>query len=645
MLLLDEPLQNLLFDYPGADLFLRSYDNHHFRVPKSYISNSSPVLDEFIRRTLDSPDTPYAEPSLPVVELAERGTVLHSLLTFIFPVTPLIPSSIDKTMELLSVAQKYQMDSVLGHIRGAIAQQDLLSPRTETAFYDYSLAQQYGLRQEALQAARTTLNYPMTIEDLVEKHDVMPGASLHELWKYHDKVRTILASDLAEFRASCGHGTLTGLYCVEFSRSNLPSWLDDYIESIGEAPNLFDLIELNTAMVRHLGEHSRNHGCGCGSISSQTMRNFWAALRSVVHGSFDKVGVFDMAELLWMSNYFQAESALSLVQDREDSETHIHSPSSPVELLDVPDANLIIRSSDLVNFRIHKSVLAMASPFFKALFSLPQPPDDESVDGLPVVQLSEDAELLNSLVSMLYPTPPRIPDSYVKVLHLLAMCQKYEMVSVQSLIRAEVNCGSFPAPVGPEVFCAYAIASSNGLVPEMENAARLTLGYPMTFEVLGEGLRLFECWALLALASYRKRCRDNLVTCLESFLGVYAPGPSSIWVGCPGAMSMPGSPPWEQPQSHVLPAWLTHFLSRNYNLLKQHVFTHSFITPSRVSKEYLTALRNHPLCTFCSRVHTMTGSIFCAELENQLAAARDKVGTFISIFYKYLRIYSLAGMR
>ncbi|KAH9959176.1 hypothetical protein BC827DRAFT_516549 [Russula dissimulans] len=54
------------------------------------------------------------------VGLAERGAVLHSILTFIFPVTPLIPSSIGKTMELVSVAQKYQMDSVLGHIRGAV---------------------------------------------------------------------------------------------------------------------------------------------------------------------------------------------------------------------------------------------------------------------------------------------------------------------------------------------------------------------------------------------------------------------------------------------------------------------------------------------------------------------------------------------
>jgi hypothetical protein len=32
----------------------------------------------------------------------------------------------------------------------------------------------------------------------------------------------------------------------------------------------------------------------------------------------------------------------------------------------------------------------------------------------------------------------------------------------------------------------YAIASSKGLIPEMENAARLTLDYPMTFESMGD---------------------------------------------------------------------------------------------------------------------------------------------------------------
>lgn len=57
----------------------------------------------------------------------------------------------------------------------------------------------------------------------------------------------------------------------------------------------------------------------------------------------------------------------------------------------------------------------MASPFFKDLLSLPQPPDSEIVDGLPVVQLSESAELLTSLISILYPVPTVVPNSYEKV--------------------------------------------------------------------------------------------------------------------------------------------------------------------------------------------------------------------------------------
>ena len=63
----------------------------------------------------------------------------------------------------------------------------------------------------------------------------------------------------------------------------------------------------------------------------------------------------------------------------------------------MPEASIIVRSSDQVNFRVHKSVLAMSSPFFKDLLSLPQPPDSELVDGLPVVTLPEDASLLNSI--------------------------------------------------------------------------------------------------------------------------------------------------------------------------------------------------------------------------------------------------------
>jgi hypothetical protein len=145
----------------------------------------------------------------------------------------------------------------------------------------------------------------------------------------------------------------------------------------------------------------------------------------------------------------------------------------------------------------------MSSPFFEDLLSLPQPPDGELVDGLPVVQLSEDASLLNCLISLLYPIPPVIPGSYEKVFALLAACQKYDMVSTQSYIRAEIQRGTFPAPVGTEAFSAYAIASSMGLALEAENAACLTLGQPMTFESLGEGLRSFKGQALCELVRFR----------------------------------------------------------------------------------------------------------------------------------------------
>jgi hypothetical protein len=108
--------------------------------------------------------------------------------------------------------------------------------------------------------------------------------------------------------------------------------------------------------------------------------------------------------------------------DQEDPQAQINSTTPPLEAFDVSDTNLIIRSSDLVDFRIHKSVLAIASPFFKDLLSLPQPSDSEIVDGLPVVRVSENSRLLESLISMLYPVCAVVPISYEEVLNLLATC-------------------------------------------------------------------------------------------------------------------------------------------------------------------------------------------------------------------------------
>ena len=294
----DKPLANLLFDYPSGDTILRSQDSYHLRVSKIYITNSSSILDELIQRSLDSAN-PDVSP--PVVQLAEGGEILRCLLTFIFPVTPLLPSTPGEIMELLFIAKRYQMDSVLAYIRDKIAPNHLLPTSLESALRIYSLAQKYGLRPEALQTAQAIFlkqPMPVTVENLDKYLDIMPGASLYEYWKYHERVQANLASDLTEFRTSGAHGTLTDFLCTELSSSEIPSWLDQYIGSIEKDPNLFDLVKFNRVMARHIANRDKKVICECASIPSQTIREFWEALASVVDGSFENVSVVDVPSYL-----------------------------------------------------------------------------------------------------------------------------------------------------------------------------------------------------------------------------------------------------------------------------------------------------------------------------------------------------------
>ncbi|KAH9017244.1 hypothetical protein EDB85DRAFT_2017204 [Lactarius pseudohatsudake] len=287
------------------------------------------------------------------------------------------------------------------------------------------------------------------------------------------------------------------------------------------------------------------------------------------------------------------------------------------------------------------------------MFTLPDPSNDGTTNGLPVVDISEDAELVRSLITMLYPIPSELPASYDKTLALLAAAQKYEMDAVQSSIRAEVARGPSPTLDGAQIFRAYAIASSNGLRPETEMAARLTLDQPMTFDHLGDELRLFEGRALRELSTFREQCRDNLASCFKSFLDIDS-GPSKIWVGCPGhkneqldsarqifgsgsgrrrlvppnSGSRTGFEPKESApvKAPVLPPWLQDLFTREIGDL-EHAFTRPLIKPSSIRGKYLEALQGHSspdLCTFCVKVYVMKGEWYCVQLEQALVRSREK---------------------
>jgi hypothetical protein len=195
------------------------------------------------------------------------------------------------------------------------------------------------------------------------------------------------------------------------------------------------------------------------------------------------------------------------------------------------------------------------------------------------------------------------------------------MTSVQSFIRDEVNRGAFPAPKDAEAFNAYAIASGSGLIPEMENAARQTLDHPMTFEILGEGLRLFDGWALRDLANFRRRYRDHLVSCFESFLKTNE-SLFTIWTPCALYLTSYTYHPF-------LPSWLAELFQQHLNKSRK-AFSRPLFNPRNIRGEYLLALKNHLKsynCDSCSISHSLDGEAFCKELEDRLAQALSEVCT------------------
>ena len=311
------------------------------------------------------------------------------------------------------------------------------------------------------------------------------------------------------------------------------------------------------------------------------------------------------------------------------SETGLASPAFPQnpsplpDRLDMANADIIIQSCDFINFRVHKLVLSLSSPFFDDMFSLPQPSDQDVVDGLPVVRLSEDAEVLNCLLTMSYPIPSVIPNSYNKTLMVLVASRKYEMDGVQSRIRADIQGKNLPMPTGVATFHAYAMASIGGLSPEKETLARLTLDFPMTFEYLREGLLFFEGWVLRDLISFRKCCRDNLISCFRIFLKLDIP-PFDIWTPCARSGACPSS------QTGHSPPWLTDLFRRRLTKLGQ-TFTNPLPNACNIREEYLSALQAHIAskeCISCPKVHAVNGEKFCQEIENRLALAIGKVGDF-----------------
>lgn len=150
-------------------------------------------------------------------------------------------------------------------------------------------------------------------------------------------------------------------------------------------------------------------------------------------------------------------------------------------------ADIVLRSSDSVDFYVFKSVLMVASPIFRDMVTISMPPSpaaanvggDTTKDGLPIIPMYESsAPVLDTLMRILYPVvSPRLDDLGI-ALGVFSAAKKYEMtyasdIAEEGLIRLAKS-GSAALPIQ-----LYILASGQGLTRLARCAAFESLKYPL----------------------------------------------------------------------------------------------------------------------------------------------------------------------
>lgn len=239
-----------------------------------------------------------------------------------------------------------------------------------------------------------------------------------------------------------------------------------------------------------------------------------------------------------------------------------------------PKADVILRSSDNVDFRVFRLFLSLSSSFFETLFDLPQPSeenltDTEIKDGLPVIPISEDNRTLDTLLRFCYPcTLTKNPslNHFTEAIKVLEAAQKYSLDEVESTVRMALF---KPAILEVNPLRCFAIARRARLREETILSARYSLRtslVPDWFEEIG----MITSTDILALWAYHQKCGKAVQTLKLSYSwieGHYQSRAAAPWIfgihcNCPKSNTRRMFS-----QNHLV--WWEEFMEATFQTLKE----------------------------------------------------------------------------
>ncbi|TCD61713.1 hypothetical protein EIP91_008022 [Steccherinum ochraceum] len=170
---------------------------------------------------------------------------------------------------------------------------------------------------------------------------------------------------------------------------------------------------------------------------------------------------------------------------------------------DNPAADIIVRSSDNVDFRCLKAILGEASSVFKDMFSLPSNPSHaDQHDGLPIVCVTETGRTLDNLLRFCYPiVPPGIKNSQ-EICEALDAARKYMMKRPEKDICEQFGRHAKKDPLGLYAFASKHVGWQNELMIAAEALLRTSLDELSRLPALNT----IDVASYIRLQNFHQRC-------------------------------------------------------------------------------------------------------------------------------------------
>ncbi|TCD67405.1 hypothetical protein EIP91_012440 [Steccherinum ochraceum] len=181
-------------------------------------------------------------------------------------------------------------------------------------------------------------------------------------------------------------------------------------------------------------------------------------------------------------------------------------PQDATDPFNKPTADFILRSSDNVDFRVHKAIIIEASPTFEQLFGRPTDalnPDGQR-DGLPVARLDETSKILDALLRRCYPVVSITLDSPQEVCDALDSARKFMMPRAEKEFSEQFAARAEREPLS---FFAYA-TQHYGWEKEIAVAAKASLQFP--FDPTTPQLQALDAMWYRRLHVYHTACGNAL---------------------------------------------------------------------------------------------------------------------------------------